>query len=364
LRAQGVAVGLSVSRQAEIYEKYREQDVPIYPIDTYCNAAMALGSVLRLPLVRRRLRRAIDDFGADVVLATMSHLWNCLCVDIVEAAGVKLVTVVHDATMHPGDGLRPRHAMVDRELRRSVRIVALTKHVANQIVSVYGQSEGRIEVIPHGVCERARPAPTSPQIPSRPFRFLFFGRFLLYKGFDLLSEAVDALTLTKTTFELKIVGSGSRGILGKLASHPCVNVINRWVPDDEISVIMSEVDAVVLPYIEASQSGVAAAAIGMGIPVITTPVGGLPEQIQPYEAGLVASDVTGSAFAECMVRIANDRQLHARLSANAARAAAGPLSWPAIARRFIDLFESISADDGTRPVHRAHRVIGNAAVGS
>jgi glycosyltransferase involved in cell wall biosynthesis len=277
----------------------------------------------------------------------MSHIWNFLCVDIVETAGAKLVTVVHDATMHPGERFRLRHAMVNRELRRSTRIIALTNHVAGQIVSVYGEREERIEVIPHGVARRVNSIPASPRIQSRPFRFLFFGRFLLYKGFDLLSAAVDALTLTGAAFELKIVGSGSVGILGKLASHPCVTVINRWVSDAEIPMIMGEVDAVVLPYIEASQSGVAAIAIGMGIPVITTPVGGLPEQILPYGAGLVASDVTGPAFAECMVRIANERELHIRLSANAALAAAGPLSWNTISRRFINMFESIST--GTPP---------------
>jgi glycosyltransferase involved in cell wall biosynthesis len=59
------------------------------------------------------------------------------------------------------------------------------------------------------------------------------------------------------------------------------------VPEDEIGELLSWSDAVVLPYREASQSGVAAAALAAGRFVLATRVGGLPEQLAGYTRALL-----------------------------------------------------------------------------
>jgi glycosyltransferase involved in cell wall biosynthesis len=51
------------------------------------------------------------------------------------------------------------------------------------------------------------------------------------------------------------------------------------VPETEIGSLLGWSDALILPYREASQSGVAAAALAAGRPVIATRVGGLREQL-------------------------------------------------------------------------------------
>ncbi|HEX5325888.1 MAG TPA: glycosyltransferase, partial [Acetobacteraceae bacterium] len=60
---------------------------------------------------------------------------------------------------------------------------------------------------------------------------------------------------------------------------PGVCVETRWVAESEIGGMLAWADALVLPYREASQSGVAAAAVASGRPVICTRVGGLVEQL-------------------------------------------------------------------------------------
>jgi len=57
-------------------------------------------------------------------------------------------------------------------------------------------------------------------------------------------------------------------------------VENRWVPEDEVGALLGWSDALVLTYTEASQSGVAAAALAAGRRVVATRVGGLAEQLQ------------------------------------------------------------------------------------
>jgi glycosyltransferase involved in cell wall biosynthesis len=73
-----------------------------------------------------------------------------------------------------------------------------------------------------------------------------------------------------------------------------VTVENRWVPEDDVGDILAWADAVVLPYREASQSGVAAAALAAGRWVVATRVGGIAEQLGGEAlARLCEPDATG-----------------------------------------------------------------------
>jgi glycosyltransferase involved in cell wall biosynthesis len=79
---------------------------------------------------------------------------------------------------------------------------------------------------------------------------------------------------------LRVVGTGPESTdLDALGAMPGVTVENRWVPDSEIGALIAWADILVLPYVEASQSGVAPTAIAAGRIVVGTRVGGLTEQL-------------------------------------------------------------------------------------
>jgi len=336
LAARGrVELALSVSRQAEIIEQYRALGLPIQEIDTYRGGREFITATLRLPAVRAAFRDTLKRQRIEVVVATMSHLWNPLMVDLVTRAGARLVTVVHDAASHPGDDYPWRQRMIARELRASDRVVTLSTHVAAGVRANFAFPADRMAVIPHGIFRfDAGPIPRRAAPVDRPFRFLCFGRLLPYKGLDLLMDAVDRID-PAVNFELAIVGNGELGPLGtRMAAHPRVRLDQRWIPEDAVADIFAAADATVAPYREASQSGVLAAAYGAGLPMIATPVGGLAEQIAPFGAGLVADAMTPDAFAAAMTRLATDPALYARLAANTVAAAEGPLSWDRIAQQF------------------------------
>ena len=127
---------------------------------------------------------------------------------------------------------------------------------------------------------------------------LSFGRLLDYTGLDLLAEALCALG-PRPDMEVRVVGQGPEsGALAALRAIPRVSVENRWIPEDEIGTLLGWADIVVLPYREASQSGVAPAALAAGRRVVATRVGGLVEQLgteplatlcPPDSAGLAAA---------------------------------------------------------------------------
>lgn len=77
----------------------------------------------------------------------------------------------------------------------------------------------------------------------------------------------------------------------------------------------------VLPYVEASQSGVVEAAFAAALPSVVTPVGGLAEQIENGVTGLVAGAVDATALADAIERLVTDPELYEACSAGAHRAA-------------------------------------------
>jgi glycosyltransferase involved in cell wall biosynthesis len=104
--------------------------------------------------------------------------------------------------------------------------------------------------------------------------FAFVGRISPYKGLDFLLSSWETVQSQLPPDEyLTIIGHGE---LPK-AIPPRVIVKNRSFSDFEAIDIFRSSRAVILPYREASQSGVQVAAMQYGSPLIVTRVGALPE---------------------------------------------------------------------------------------
>lgn len=220
----------------------------------------------------RRLRREMPD----VALCAMPAALDAVMAAALRRAGVPFAVVVHDADPHPGETWLVQMRLQRALARRAQAVVALSGHVAGSL-DRQGLLAGRVLI-------RAALPPFPLGTAPPPFahggaaRLLTFGRLLPYKGLDLLAEA--ARTLPPGTVELRVVGSGPESAeLAALRALPGCTVENRWVPEGEVTSLLAWADALVLPYREASQSGVAAASLTLGRFVIATSVGGIAEQL-------------------------------------------------------------------------------------
>ncbi len=109
------------------------------------------------------------------------------------------------------------------------------------------------------------------------------------------------------------MGEGALGACGPRLQAMGAHVVNRWISESEISEQFSRYHAVVLSHIEASQSGVAATALGAGLPLIATPVGGLVEQIEVGQTGLIAERVDAQALADAVERLMLNEGLYTHM---------------------------------------------------
>ena len=305
----------SVSRQNDRYADFARLGSLIEPIDTFKRNSGALLAAWRIGRLREQIVARIRRDRIDTVVSLMPHVWGSLVSPVIQAMGVKFVSVIHDATPHPGDVASSVAAWMGRNLASSDLIVTLSKHVTRALATG-GLSAGQ------SVCTLFHPnlqfsPSTRPNAPAvdEPFRVLFLGRILPYKGLDMLIDAVAALRRDALPIELGVFGEGALGDDTDRLRGIGAEVENRWFDANEIPAILSRYHAVVLPHMEASQSGVAALAAGHGVPVIANPVGGIIEQVVDGRTGVVASAIGAGSLAEAIRRLARDGDLYRTISA-------------------------------------------------
>ena len=125
---------------------------------------------------------------------------------------------------------------------------------------------------------------------------LFFGFIRDYKGLDMLLLAMTDERLKKAGIKLIVAGE----YYGKAIQATCEQIIAEhglqdrvilhtgFIANNEIRYFFSAADVVVLPYRDATQSGITQVAYHFEKPIIVTNVGGLAEVVPDGKVGFVA----------------------------------------------------------------------------
>lgn len=142
---------------------------------------------------------------------------------------------------------------------------------------------------------------------------LFFGFIRPYKGLKYLLEAMPIVT-KKVNVKLLIVGEfwdkeeKYRKQINNLGLRTNVEIINRYVPNEEVGLYFAASDLVVLPYVSATGSGIVQAALGCNRPVVTTSVGCLPEVISHGQTGYLVPPRNPQAIANAVISFYAERK--------------------------------------------------------
>jgi len=256
---------------------------------------------LASPFFNRRILEKLREAKPDFAICAMPALLDRRMVHALRRSCIPYAVIVHDAKAHPGDGLRFRLLDQASLLRHAAALFTLSAHVASELRRQgYGANGQTITSLWHPPIHFGDMKPAFSH-GGRP-HVLSFGRLLPYKGLDMLADALTALGPT-LPFDVKICGNGPISMeLTKLRALPGVEVDRRWIPEAELRGLIEWSDVMVLPYREASQSGVAAAAMGQGRLVVATSVGGLPEQLSGLP-GATLCEPNAKAIAEALRRI-------------------------------------------------------------
>jgi len=170
---------------------------------------------------------------------------------------------------------------------------------------------------------------------------LFFGFVRHYKGLDVLLKAIGILR--GCDISLRIAGEFWHDkqryltLISELGIADKVEIIDRYVPDHDMSSYFTSANLVVLPYRETITSGVIATAYGYKKPVLATNVGGFFEVIQDgYTGKLVAPD-DPQALADGIIWFLSNRQID--FAENITEFTTQTMSWSSL----VDMIEEFGA---------------------
>lgn len=345
---------VSYNRDSEIASSIENLDLPSLSVTTY---STRLGVILKLPKLLAnalRLRRFIRHNDIDVVVSSMNSLWQSIGIYAYLPREVIYIASVHDASSHPGDE-HPLKAVCHRiDIGRADALLAYSRGVEKTLSASTGKPV-RSTVL---AASRASHIPSEGRRldSSGPVVLGFFGRILEYKGIDILIASAEILEERGFDVIVRVYGTGDVESLVHIDGASRVEWNLGWVREDQVNSTVASMDIVVLPYREASQSGVLTVALAEGVPTVVTPVGSLADQVAETGGGLVADRVDADAVADAIARLICDRALYEQLSRDARESARSTFSW----RRVVDDFTSIThefvaAGETVRPVPGAHR---------
>ncbi|WP_418320791.1 glycosyltransferase family 4 protein [Piscinibacter sakaiensis] len=343
-----------------------------------CRLAAALAQdhdvqlILSEPNIRAELEEEFDQFLRIprleiIVLPHRRSPWGMLAIAFAIARGVKhfepdvlhshedpkdylvlaisflrsrynFVLTVHDPVPHSGDDAMDYHnsrrGIYQRLLRRwCTSAITHGASLRAQLGVNFPLLQNRISIVPHG--------PLGPfELPNNPPEMgtlLFFGRINEYKGLRYFVDAVIRLRADGYAVKGIIAGRGSDLEPNRetILENDCFELYEEYVPRARVHELFTRAQVIVMPYIDATQSGVAAMAMGFGKPVVATNVGSISEMIVHNSTGILVAPRDSNALANAIQFLITDNPRYQELVSNVRDARLG---WQGIARATVEVY--------------------------
>jgi glycosyltransferase involved in cell wall biosynthesis len=294
-----------------------------------------------------RLANEIRRWQPDVVhFLDSNYVWlNCLAMLL---KSTPVVTTVHDVYVHPGDTRTRRvpRASVKALVRQSTAIVVHGETLRANAAAEMPIDAARILVFPHPPLTRysefARQAGLS-RPNDKLFRILFFGRIFEYKGLRYLIEAAPAVRKEVPNARFVIAGKGDKfsNYRELMADPSYFEIHDHFVSEDEAARMFTDADLLVLPYIEASQSGVLLIGLTFSLPAIVTDVGEMGQIVQSVGMGFVIPSRDKNALATAIIKAASDTEYMEVCRKNMQQLMHRDFSRHALSVRALQMYEGI-----------------------
>ncbi len=257
-------------------------------------------------------------------------------------ATIQFDVVVHDVLFHSTHSIKKKiiypmlRLLHDIPLFKNARRVwLLSNNSLFQFKEKYPRWGAKTLLFPLGAhapeCGRKRPE----ELRDIKRYLLFFGRLDAQKGIDRLLRSYSAARLD--SLALVIAGNGilTDEEARLVESEDSVCLIKRFIENDEMMWLMENCMAVVLPYRDATQSGVLPLAYYCAKPVIASNIDGLREFVEDGVTGYLVDDETG--LTERIRTLAANQSLLERMGTAARSYSQNELNWK---RNFTKVLEA------------------------
>lgn len=225
-----------------------------------------------------------------------------------------------------------RHA-----LEQADEIVCPSDFVADYFASTFSLP-ARPTVIANGV-DVGTPRASPPSRAAGPLRLAYLGMVAPHKGVHVVIEALRLALLPPVRLTLfgGLIEPYFRSLRASADEVENLELLayGSFTPTD-LPLLLADVDAVIVPsLVWETYSTVTREALSLGVPVIASRSGALPEAIRDGDNGILFAPGSATELARILHRLANDRSWLERL-----RQGIRPSDWSSVAQR-TSLLETV-----------------------
>ena len=195
--------------------------------------------------------------------------------------------------------------------------VALTPEVQASVSDFYGLPPERIPVIYNGI-DLSRCIPKTTYETGETVTILHVGRFDVPKNHAGLLEAFRLLRETHPECHLRLVGDGDLRLrMEALAKEKGISdAVEFCGMQSNVYPYLHDADIFTLPSIHEGNPMTIIEAMGTGLPIVASRVGGIPDMIHDGESGILV-EPEPRAVCDALARMVEDGALRRRLGENA-----------------------------------------------
>jgi len=253
---------------------------------------------------------------AHVNIAPRGSTWRkMLFARVARCFGARLVLHLHGSGYDEWfGGLGPaRQGAVAAFFRGADAVVAMGEHWAGFLVEAMGVPPGKVHRIANGVADRP-PSPGSPE--GTPPVLVVLGIVGERKGTDVLLEALSSERIRTRPWRAIIGGNGevdkARRRAQELGLAGRVDFVG-WVGPAEVDAILRKGDIYILPSRQENQPMSILEAMACAMPVLSTRIGAIPEQVIEGETGLLVPPGDAEALAGALETLLADPERRRRM---------------------------------------------------
>jgi glycosyltransferase involved in cell wall biosynthesis len=183
-----------------------------------------------------------------------------------------------------------------RLLARGARKIIVPSHAAKQALISAGIAPAKVEAIWNGFDPSEWSSPEGVR-PARSFQIFFVGELSLRKGADLLPEIASRLAaLAKKEFQIIVIGAAlsepelAISLKQRVKNEGLESYFQFMGRREDVKGLLREADVLILPSRQDPFPTVVLEAAFSGVPIIASPVGGVPEMFRNGEGGRFAGN--------------------------------------------------------------------------
>lgn len=314
-------------------------------LDTYITSKeLITKSVFWNKTYKQKIIEELKEFNIDVVYTPMITFWTKKINQLFPKA--KSIVVLHDPKPHSNDKNKKALQLFGETsvLKKAAAIIVLSNIFIDFVTDKYDK-KGKVFQIPHGplnIYKDSLNKVKTVEYDSKKTNFLFFGTISKYKGIGVLAEAYKLVSQSEKNVTLTIAGSGDFSeYLSLYENLPNVQIYNRWILNEEVeSFFTGENVIAVLPYLDATQSGVIPVCVSYSVPIIASASGGLIEQLKDYDTGVLVKPNNGRELAKQMISLANDPEKRAAMKKQAEKNSEKN-NWTQATKKVLDIINQV-----------------------